>query len=87
MNTDILVISAFNTIFIETLVECNSIAFGGAVTDGVNGRCSTALLIVKRHSGISVFMALQDEVHIVFLDKRVENRFLYQIVIFAFDGI
>lgn len=69
MNTDILVISAFNTIFIETLVECNSIAFGGAVTDGVNGRCSTALLIVKRHSGISVFMPLQDEVHIVFLDK------------------
>lgn len=85
MNTDILVISAFNTIFIETLVECDAIAFGRAMTDGVNGRCCTALFIMKRHSGISVFMALQDEVHIVFLDKRVENRFLYQIVILEFN--
>ena len=69
MNTDVLVIPAFNTIFIETLVECNSIAFGRAVTDSVNWRCCTSLFIVKRHSGISVFMDLQDEVHIVFLDK------------------
>ena len=81
-----LVVSAGDAKLVKALIEFDAVVLGRAVAYGIDRRGGPATLVMHRHSGVGMFVTLQDQVDAIFPYDAVKDPALNQVVV-ALNGI